>query len=82
MKLILKVPGTKRLRLKYDNLLSNLAFNINLRRYTGVLEGLDASLARGVPIALILSADRLDFGRAVQVDSIKTHVESAYGVSA
>ena len=34
MKSILKAPGTKRLKLTYDNLLSNVAFNFNLRRYT------------------------------------------------
>jgi len=30
----LKPPGTKRLKLKCDKLLSNFAFNFNLRRYT------------------------------------------------
>ena len=64
MKRSLTAPGTERLILKYDDLLSNCAFNIDLRRYTGVLEGLDASLQRGVPIALSLSTDRLDFGPA------------------
>jgi len=34
IKPILKPPGTKRLKLKYDKLLSNVAFNFNLRRYT------------------------------------------------
>jgi hypothetical protein len=29
----LKPPGTKRLKLEYDGLLSNFAFNCNLRRY-------------------------------------------------
>ena len=33
MKPTLKVPGTKRLNLKYDELLSSFAFNFNLRRY-------------------------------------------------
>jgi len=33
----LKPPGTKRLKLKYDTLLSNVAFKFNMRRYT--LEG-------------------------------------------
>jgi len=32
MKLTLKAPGSKRLKLKYDELLSNVAFNFNLRR--------------------------------------------------
>jgi hypothetical protein len=30
----LKAPGTKRLRLEYDGLLSNFGFKFNLRRYT------------------------------------------------
>ena len=35
----LKAPGTKRLKLKYDEVLSNFAFRFHLRRYTtdGVL---------------------------------------------
>jgi len=34
MKPTLKVPGTKRLKLEYDGLLSNFAFKFNLRRYS------------------------------------------------
>ena len=34
MKPILKAPGFKRLKLKYDRLLSTFAFNVNLRPYT------------------------------------------------
>ena len=30
----LNAPGTKRLKLTYDKMLSNVAFDINLRRYT------------------------------------------------
>jgi len=33
MKPRFKAPGTKRLNLKYDELLSSFAFNFNLRRY-------------------------------------------------
>jgi len=33
MKPKLKPPGTKRLKLTYDKLLSNVAFKSNLRRY-------------------------------------------------
>jgi len=33
IKPMLKPPGTKRLKLKYDELLSNVAFKFNLRRY-------------------------------------------------
>jgi len=35
----LKAPGIKRLKLKYDELLSNFAFKFNLRRYTLDLAG-------------------------------------------
>jgi len=33
----LKAPGTKRLILKYDGLLSNFAFKFDLRRYTAAV---------------------------------------------
>ena len=39
MKLKLKPPGTKRLKLKCDTLLSTSAFKSNLRRYTKDAEG-------------------------------------------
>ena len=34
MKPTLKAPGAKRLKLKYDELLSNIALKFNLRRFT------------------------------------------------
>jgi hypothetical protein len=34
MKPVLKLPGTKVVKLKYDELPSNVAFKFNLRRYT------------------------------------------------
>jgi hypothetical protein len=34
MKLNLMAPVVKRLKLKYDEVLSTFAFNLNLRRYT------------------------------------------------
>jgi hypothetical protein len=37
IKRALKAPGSKRLKLKCDEPLSNFAFNFNLRRYTTVL---------------------------------------------
>jgi len=46
MKPVLKAPGTKRLKLTYDQLLSNYAFNFNLRHYNKVLV-LKRSLAGG-----------------------------------
>jgi hypothetical protein len=39
MKPTLKAHGTKRLTLRYDTLLSKLAFNLNLRRYTTAANG-------------------------------------------
>ena len=32
----LKAPGTERLKLKYEELLSNFGFKVNLRRYSQV----------------------------------------------
>jgi len=40
MKSKLKAPGTKRLKQKYDNLLSSFAFTFNLRRY---IEGIEVT---------------------------------------
>ena len=45
MKPKLKPPGTKRLKLKCDILLSTSAFNFNLRRYTVEWQSVDLSLA-------------------------------------
>jgi hypothetical protein len=40
---VLNAPGTKRLKLKHDKLLSSFAFNINLRRYTAGGQAKDAA---------------------------------------
>ena len=40
----LKAPGTKRLKLKDDELLSSFAFKFNLRRYDEVLDEVNARL--------------------------------------
>ena len=40
----MKAPGTKRLKLKYDGLLSNFAFECNLRRYTKTNDDLETAL--------------------------------------
>ena len=53
----------QRLKLKYDKLLSGFAFKFNLRHYT---------TAKNTNL-------NEDLGGAVQVDSIKTRVESAPG---
>jgi len=44
MKPMLKPLGTKRLKLKFDILLSNFAFKFNLRRYTVVPRVEDAEM--------------------------------------
>jgi beta-galactosidase/beta-glucuronidase len=36
MKPTLKAPGSKRLKLDHEKLLSNFAFNVNLRRYVAM----------------------------------------------
>jgi len=42
MKPLLKAPGTQRLKLDFDILLSTYGFNVSLRRYTKVLLGAEA----------------------------------------
>jgi len=65
MKPTLKAPGTERLKLKYDIMLSSFAFNFNLRRYImgrlGHLPGL----------CVLRVVARVQRGRSVQVDPIK-----------
>ena len=39
MKTVLKAPGSKILKLREDEPLSNFAFNFYLRRYTGAVDG-------------------------------------------
>jgi hypothetical protein len=48
---MLNAPGTKRLTLTFDKLLSNVAFNFNLRRYTEAdIQGLCAYLSRALQL--------------------------------
>ena len=42
----LKAPGTKRLKLKHDKVLSSFAFKFNLRRYNPAMRTCDAVQAR------------------------------------
>ena len=57
------------MKLTCDETLSNFAFKIHLHRYSEVTAAMETM------------GMELD-GRAVQVDNIKTRVESAYGFSA
>jgi hypothetical protein len=60
MKPTLKAHGTKRLKLKFDILLSNFAFKFNLRRYT--TDAIQAIFkARGTVLPVVV------IGRPVQV---------------
>jgi hypothetical protein len=45
MKPTFKAPGTKRSNLKYAELLSNFAFNVNLRRYNKAGRAVTAAVA-------------------------------------
>ena len=56
----LHAPGTKRLKLKYHELLSSVAFKFNLRRYNLVFQGDGFTAARAVGDAA--------HGRVVQLD--------------
>ena len=70
IKSMLKAPRTKRLKLTYNGLLSNVAFKFNLRRYNPV------------PIVqrVVEKPGVVLHGRGVQIDSIKYSVESSYAV--
>jgi len=58
MKSKLKVPGTERLILKYDNLLSGCTVNFNLRRCSQVAERSALELAETrIEAALICAED-------------------------
>ena len=65
IKAILKAPGTKRLKLKYDELLLNIAFKFNLRRYSAV--GAAAALQAGARQCRGVGAQRDRCGRAWQM---------------
>ena len=55
MKPVLNLPGTKRLKLRYDEPLSNFAFDFNLRRYNAVC------LEHGIDPAMLVSKALAEF---------------------
>jgi hypothetical protein len=78
---MLKAPGIKRLKLRYDTLLSNFALNFNLRRFPTACRARGQTAARGETLSArsccsSMSSRRASYGTAVQADSIKTRVES------
>jgi hypothetical protein len=62
----LKVPGTKRLKLKYDEPILSFAFNLSLRRYTEVRAdgqvAVDMGEARSLIKKQLTNIDRHRFG--------------------
>ena len=75
---VLKQPVDLRLKIQYDGTHSNFTYNFNLRRYTG-----DSGRVRGgIRPGAGRQGGQSGQGRAVQVDSIKTRVDSAYVFSA
>ena len=59
----LKAPGTERLKLEYDELLSSSAFQLNLRRY---IEGLESDIkfvVAGLGRGLHSSSSQLNLSR-------------------
>ena len=87
IKPMLKAPGTERLKLEYDELLSTFAFKFNLRRYTKVIVEViptDASVAENLSAGGLTDAD---INKEIEDSGIKvgrctlpyqTHVESAW----
>jgi hypothetical protein len=84
MKYKWKAPGTERLKLVYENLVSSFAFKVNMRRYIWDGGGCDgtARVHRLHGGCASQGGQEAIPGRAVQVDSIKSCVQHAYGFSA
>jgi hypothetical protein len=72
-------PGTKRLKLLYDKLLSNFAFNFSLHRYTLVLFILFPFLRRDVRRASV-PAHLLLTGRGLHSSTFWLNVSAFCGV--
>ena len=84
----LKAPGSERLKLECNDLLSSFAFKFSLRPYIAGLDDSVKNFLTSVPlVADLRSPDMRDrhwkqlmdtTGGALQVINIKTRVESAY----
>ena len=84
MKSMLKTPGTKRLKLKYDKQLSSVAFNFSLRRYKTGSQSSDLRHELDAALAALAAAEetaKSNSGAASEVrtlkDSMKERVEFA-----
>jgi hypothetical protein len=78
----LKPTGTKRLKLQYDEMLSNFAINFNLRRYTTAPNVASATVAdieftSPVPVTMLLATNAGNdggyFGGTVRITRLPTH---------
>jgi len=69
----LKVPGTKRLKVQYDELLSSFPFKFNLRRYIEVREELAAAAAAAVVGRCRLTVSKLEL-KAPLVSTLDTAI--------
>jgi hypothetical protein len=77
-------PGVcnQRFKLKCDEPLSNVVFNVNVRRYFQATNYVRCGLYTLLAWCSLLNLFMVSYGRTVHVVSIKTCVESAYDVSA
>ena len=54
----LKAPGTERLKLQYEKLVSSVAFNFNLRRYSMAMPG-PADVMNGTSTCIVVGQCRM-----------------------
>jgi hypothetical protein len=74
---VMECAWFQRLILQCDEPLANFAFSLNLRLYDAV----EAGAVPALPPLEAMDLAELDHGRALQLHTIKTRVERAYGLS-
>jgi len=67
---VLKPPGTKRLKLKHDEPLSNFAFNFNVQRYTVGRIRQDISQEGKSGLEIFVCGDQIKKGAALNAVQI------------
>jgi len=80
MKPVLKAPGTKRLKLKCDLLLSTSAFKFNMRRYTKAAAMAEA--CRGFPKSGSVPSSNGEHLKGLLARSMASSSGAAYGAEA
>jgi len=73
----LKAPGPERLKLEYEEMLSNFGFKFNLRRYTVALH--EPPLVVGY-FAGFIAATVLAMGRGLHLSTIRLNVSTFCGI--